>query len=222
MTDPNAAIALGGTFQTHQEFEQKLKDPYKHTLEYKFKHLVCKHHGGYEPLMDTERHHTRTNNTGFPAELYLSAEKAQNRFIIRTFENSHNHPVSAELYAQYTGNREEEFRCRNASVQDQVNGVDCAFFALAFAAETVANKNPREISFSGRSLRNWVISSFNAKRATEAKRRPGRPAARVPLNYQDNSTFNTPDDVVAHLAQWTPEPQPDADRRIVPEIIVLE
>ncbi|GAV05604.1 hypothetical protein RvY_15706 [Ramazzottius varieornatus] len=124
MADLNAVIALGGTFQTYQEFEsivqlykdetytvwsvkraQKLKDQYKDTLEYKFKHLVCKHHAGYEPVMDTERHHKRTSNTGCLAELYLSAERAQNKLIICTFNDTHNHPVSAELYAQYPENR---------------------------------------------------------------------------------------------------------------------
>ncbi|GAV06895.1 hypothetical protein RvY_16806 [Ramazzottius varieornatus] len=329
VADLNAVITLGGSFQTYQEFErfmqlykdetytvwsvkkaQKLKDQYKDTLEYKFKHLVCKHHAGYEPVMDTERHHTRTSNTGCLAELYLSAESAQNRLIIRTFNNTHNHPVSAELYAQYPENRrlteaekneardlranlvpsvavartlaqksnkmvrrkdinnlryrddtkrqagkteidlinevlhdikpsvaltwqvkhelwlcysqgEEELRCRNESVRDQVNGVDCAFFALTFAAEIVAKKNPREASFSGQSLRSCVISSFTAKSATQVKRRPGRAAERVVLNYQDNFTFITPDDAVAYLAQWAPESQPNADRRVVPELSFL-
>ncbi|GAU87427.1 hypothetical protein RvY_00268 [Ramazzottius varieornatus] len=90
--------------------------------------------------------------------------------------------VKHELWLCYSQG-EEELRCQNESVQDQVNSVDCAFFALAFAAEIAAKKNPREASFSGQNLLSWVSSSFSAKSATKVKRRPGRAAERVVLNH---------------------------------------
>ncbi|GAV05605.1 hypothetical protein RvY_15707 [Ramazzottius varieornatus] len=79
----------------------------------------------------------RLHNPGFrgldkPGPCVQVHFNGANHFLASAW-NPTSRDVKHELWLCYSQG-EEELRGRNGSVQDQVNSVDCAFFALAFAA----------------------------------------------------------------------------------------
>ena len=65
------------------------------------------------------------------------------------------------------------------SVQNQLSGVDCGFFAYAFAYELISDQDPQTASFASRDLRRWFADNFTNTRAQRLPGRRGRHSPRV-------------------------------------------
>ena len=83
-------------------------------------------------------------------------------------------------------------------MQDQVNGVDCAFFTQAFASEITVGKDPKDASFSGTKQPTWIVNYFTQKTAVRLKRRAGHSVARMNSINQQQFIFMIRADAVAY------------------------
>ncbi len=86
------------------------------------------------------------------------------------------------------------------AVQNQRNGVDCAFFAAAFAYELACrNGDPRDTSYKGSALREWVSDCFRQAKLAPPPRNPGRKAQRVCINFDFHTGLLTAEETTAKL-----------------------
>ena len=108
-----------------------------------------------------------------------------------------NWQARLQLWRCYS-EKDKDLRCRFMSVQNQKDGVSCAFFATKFAEELCEGKDPETGSFDKRDLRNWFIKSFENGALQQVNRRRGAKAPRVALDALTSVFFITPRDAIEY------------------------